>query len=364
VTPLPPDELTFRIKAEATRLGFDAVGVARAARVDEADRVAEWLARGNHASMKWMERWFEKRMDPRELVPGCRSVVCVALVYRMGSAPEPAGTRVAAYARGEDYHRVLKDKLHELLAFCRALDPDIEGRPFTDSGPVMERWWAEKAGLGWRGKNSLLLDKQLGSFLFLGELLLTAELVPDRPGIDHCGSCTACIEACPTGAIAEPYRVDARRCISYWTIEHRDDLPRGDEAAIGEWLFGCDVCQDVCPWNRKARAGSERRLAPRERAWPASLDDLLTLSESAFDGWFGDTAIERTRRRGLVRNAAIVAGNTGLGSARALARATTDADPVVARAARRALARRAETRGCHSPHQGSPSAGASDRSMA
>ena len=340
MTRLSPAELTARVKGEALRLGFDAVGVARAGRVDEADRLAEWLGRGDHASMAWMERWFDKRIDPRELVPGCRSVVCVALVYGQGKPPEPAGTRVAAYARGEDYHRVVKDKLHELLAACRRLDPDVEGRPFVDSGPVMERWWAEKAGLGWRGKNTLLLDQRLGSFLFLGELLLTVELVPDEPGTDHCGSCTACIDACPTGAIAEPYRVDARRCISYWTIEHRDDLDPEEEEAVGEWLFGCDVCQDVCPWNRKAPEGEESRLAPRADAWPATLDDLLMLTEAGFAERFGDTAVERTRRRGLVRNAAIVAGNTGLGSDAALERAVGDSDPVVARAAARALGRR------------------------
>jgi epoxyqueuosine reductase len=318
------------------------VGVARAQPVDEGDRLAAWLARGDHASMAWMERWFEKRVDPRELVPGCRSVVCVALAYRQGDPPEPAGTRVASYARGEDYHRVLKDKLHDLLAFSRGLDPAIEGRPFVDSGPVMERWWAERAGLGWRGKNTLLMDRRLGSFLFLGELLLTAELVPDRPGTDHCGTCTACIDACPTGAIPEPYRVDARRCIAYRTIEHRGDIDPADEEEIGNWLFGCDVCQDVCPWNRKAPGGRDPRLDPRADSWPGSLDGLLDLSEAGFETRFGDTAVERTRRRGLVRNAAVVAGNTGGGSTRALERAAGDPDPVVAAAARRALARRAE----------------------
>lgn len=333
-------EATRRIKAEGRRLGFDAVGIARADRVDEADRLAEWLAGGSHASMAWMEKWFEKRIDPRALVPGCRSVVSVALVYRRGSPPEPAGTRVATYARGEDYHRVLMDKLHALLSFCRSLDPAVEGRPFVDSGPVMERWWAERAGLGWRGKNTLLLDKRLGSFLFLGELLLTAELVPDAPAADHCGTCTACIDACPTGAIVAPYRVDARRCIAYWTIEHRDDLEPAEEEAVGEWLFGCDVCQDVCPWNRKAPEGDEPRLAPRADAWPATLDDLLALTEAEFASRFADAAVERTRRRGLVRNAAIVAGNTGLGSDAALERAAGDRDPVVARAAARALRRR------------------------
>lgn len=338
-----PAELTRRIKARAAALGFDKVGVARAGRVEESGLLSEWLARGHHASMGWMENWPEKRVDPRELVPGCRSVVCVAMVYRQGGPSEPPGTRVAAYARGEDYHRVLKDRLHDLLGFCRELDPSVEGRPYVDSGPVMERYWAEQAGLGWRGKNTLLLDRRLGSFLFLGELLLTAELVPDAPGSDHCGSCTACIDACPTDAIVEPYLLDARRCISYRTIEHRGDLSPDEEDGLGDWLFGCDICQDVCPWNRKAPEGVEPRLAPRDGAWPDSLDDLMTLTEEEFDRRFGETAVERTRRQGLVRNAAVVAGNTGRGSDAALAVAAADADPVVARAARRAEAKRART---------------------
>ena len=336
--------LTRRIKERALDLGFDAVGVARAGRVEEADRLAEWLDRGHHATMGWMESWREKRVDPRELVPGCRSVVCVAMLYRRGTGPEPPGTRVAAYARGEDYHRVLKDRLHDLLAYVRELDPAVEGRPFVDAGPVMERYWAERAGLGWRGKNTLLLDKRLGSFLFLGELLLTAELVPDAPGADHCGTCTACIDACPTEAIVQPYLLDGGRCIAYRTIEHRGDLGPDEEDAAGEWLFGCDICQDVCPWNRKAPAATEPRFAPRTGAWPASLDDLLTLTEEEFSRRFGDTAIERTRRRGLVRNAAIVAGNTGAGSDAALGVAATDPDPVVRGAAGRARAKRGRVR--------------------
>lgn len=340
---MTPAELSQRIKAEARDLGFELVGVARAERVDEADRLAEWLAAGRHGSMRWMEGWFEKRVDPRLLVEGCRSIVSVGLVYGQPAAraPQPAGTRVASYAWGEDYHRILKDKLGELLARGRAIDPTFEGRAFTDSAPVLDRYWAERAGLGWRGKNTLVLNKRLGSYLFLGELLVRAELEPDEPGTDHCGSCTRCIDACPTGAIVEPRVLDARRCISYWTIEHRGELAPEEEGAMGEWLFGCDVCQDVCPWNRSAAETTEPRLAPRGKAWPASLDDLLSLTEDEFATRFGDSAVERARRRGLVRNAAIVAGNTGLGSGSALEVAAADADPVVAAAARRALDRRA-----------------------
>jgi epoxyqueuosine reductase len=335
-------ELTRRIKAEARDLGFDLVGVACAERVSEAAQLEEWLSRGRHGTMDWMERWSDKRVDPRLLVEGCRSIVSVGILYHRHAdrSPQPEGTEVATYAWGEDYHRVLKDKLYALLERGRTLDPDFDGRAFTDSAPVMERYWAERAGLGWRGKNTLLLNKRLGSFLFLGELLVRAELEPDPAGVDHCGTCTRCIEACPTGAIVEPYALDAHRCISYWTIEHREALSPSEEEAIGEWLFGCDVCQDVCPWNRAAPETGEPRFAPREEAWPVGLDGLLTMREEEFADRFADSAIERTRRRGLVRNAAIVAGNTGMGSARALAIAAADEDPVVAGAARRALARR------------------------
>ena len=334
-------ELTRSVKDEAARLGFALVGVARAEAVAEAPLLAEWLDRGHHGTMGWMARHLEERVDPRKLVAGCRSVVSVGLVYGSAEAQGPEGVRVARYATGEDYHRVLRDKLDALLDHGRRLDPAFDGRAFVDSAPVMDRYWAERAGLGWRGKNTLLLNKRLGSFFFLGELLVRAELEPDLPGTDHCGTCTRCLDACPTGALVEPYLLDARKCISYWTIEHRGELEPAEETAMGGWLFGCDVCQEVCPWNRDAPDAAEPRLAPAADLWPDTLDDLLELTDGEFDRRFGEMAIDRTRRRGLVRNAAVVAGNTGLGSDAALRRASASNDPVVAGAARRARDRRA-----------------------
>lgn len=339
-------ELTRDVKAEARRLGFDLVGVARAGAVTEAPLLREWLDRGHHADMAWMANHFAERVDPRELVPECRSLVCVGLVYGQppDRAPQPAGALVATYAWGEDYHRILKDKLYALLEYGRELDPAFDGRVFVDSAPVLDRYWAEKAGLGWRGKNTLLLNMHLGSFLFLGELLVRAELEADLPGTDHCGTCTRCLDACPTGAIVEPHLLDARKCISYWTIEHRGELEPWQEEEAGDRLFGCDVCQEVCPWNRDAPVTTEPGFRPREGVWPESIDELLELTEGEFDRRFGATAIERTRRNGLVRNAAVVAGNTGLGSSAALERTATDRDPGAAAAARRALERRRSPR--------------------
>ncbi len=337
---MTPEALTAAVKSHALELGFDVVGVAAADRVRDASRLADWLKRGHHASMGWMADHFEKRVDPRELIPGCRSVVCVGLLYHQaGNGPQPDGVAVATYAWGEDYHRVLKDKLHTLLDYGRALDASFDGRAFTDSAPVMDKYWAERAGLGWRGKNTNLINVDLGSFLFLGELLVTAELVSDATGIDHCGTCTRCLEACPTGALVAPYVLDSTRCIAYHTIEQRDELSAEEEEGIGNWLFGCDICQDVCPWNHGAPVAGEPRFEPRRAAWPTDLDTVLEMTDDEFVSRFAESAIERTRRRGLVRNAAIVAGNTGLGSASVLEIATADRDPVVAGAATRALDR-------------------------
>lgn len=341
---MTPEELTRTIRSEARSIGFDLVGFARAGRVADEPRLGEWLERGYHGTMHWMTRHRSKRVDPRELVPGCRSIVSIGLLYSQPASigPQPTGVQVARYAWGEDYHRVLKDKLAELLVRGRRLDPDFQGRAFTDSAPVMDKYWAEQAGVGWRGKNTNLINKRLGSYLFLGELLVRAETVPDEPGTDHCGTCTRCLDACPTDAFSEPYVLDSRKCIAYWTIEHREGLTAAEEEAIGDWLFGCDVCQQVCPWNEGAPHSSEPRFSPTSDTWPGDVDGLLHMNEEEFSSRFGGTAVERTRRRGFVRNAAIVAGNTGLGSETALADCVRDADQIVADTARRAVKRRAD----------------------
>lgn len=292
--------------------GLDRVGVAEAAPTGEAARLDEWLGRGYHGGMTWIERWREKRTDPRELVPGARAVVSAALNYYR-PAPREAGAgegRVARYAWGEDYHRVLRDKLRAVLAGLREAEPDLAGRAFVDTAPLQEKLWAERAGVGWRGKSTNLVTKDLGSWIVLGELVLDRELVADAPHPDHCGSCTRCLDACPTGALVEPWVLDARRCLSYLTIEHRGDLPGELEGEMREWVFGCDVCQEVCPWNVKhATPGAEPRLEPRPGQVAIDLAAAAGLDDEAFHARFADAAIERARPEGLRRNARAVLGN-------------------------------------------------------
>jgi epoxyqueuosine reductase len=315
-----PAALTALLRRLAREQGIDKLGVARAEATGEADRLADWLGRGFHAEMAWMERWREKRVDPRELVPGARSVVCVALNY-YHPAPAERGAaegRVARYAWGEDYHRVLKDKLRAILnGLCEA-DPGLRGRPFVDTAPVQEKFWAQQSGIGWRGKHSNVITKDLGSWVVIGELVVDRELVYDRPHADHCGSCTRCLEACPTGAIVEPYVVDANRCLSYLTIEHRGEVDPERAAAFEEWVFGCDVCQEVCPWNAAhAVPGTEPRLTPRAGQTTLDLLETAALDDDAFHARFADAALERARPEGLRRNARLLlAARTAADAAR------------------------------------------------
>jgi epoxyqueuosine reductase len=331
------------VRQRARELGFDAVGIAEARRLDrDGEALAAWLAGDRNASMAWMARRPEQRSDPRLVLPGCRSVVVVALNYWAGAAAEPRRTgRVARYARGRDYHKVFKKKLAELCAWLAA-ECAATSKALVDTGPVLERAWAERAGIGWIGKNANLLTRELGSWILLGEILTTAELEPDPgPHADHCGTCTACIEACPTSAITAPGVVDSKRCISYWTIEHRGAIPAERRAGLGEWIFGCDDCQTSCPWNERFARPAEGDPFER-RADLQALDPLaiLSLDEAEFRRRYSGTALMRAKWEGLRRNACVVAGNQRDGAAvPGLRRALADADAVVRAHAAWALGR-------------------------
>ncbi len=307
-------EATTLLKSEAKRLGFIEARVARADFLtDEAPRLEEWLKHGFHGSMRYMENHFDKRLDPRKLVPGAKSVVSLAFNYypELSDLEGDDRPRVARYAYGEDYHRVVKDRLFELLDVLRTALGDLDGRCFVDSAPVMERAWAERSGLGWIGKNSLILRKNTGSYFFLAELILDFEFVADLPVADHCGTCTRCIDACPTQAIMAPKVVDSKRCISHATIELHGALPREMAEALHPWVFGCDICQEVCPWNRHAEPHQEPLFNPG--SWVEwSLDDWREASQSAFDAAFGKSAAARTGLERIQRNVVAAFGSKDL----------------------------------------------------
>lgn len=302
-------ELTRRIKEHALALGFDRVGVTSAEPLDDAAaHLAEWLGAGRHGTMRYMEKGAAARRDPRELLPGARSIVSVAVNYftRARSAGEvgPPGGRVARYAWGRDYHRVLRDRLDELLSAIIDMAPDCEGRVSTDAVPLLEKAIAERAGIGWIGKHTNLITQTHGSWIVLGEVLLTADLDTDLPfALDHCGSCVACIEACPTGAITGPRELDATRCISYATIEHRGKIPDAFRHTISGWLFGCDICQEVCPWNRFEQETAIAAFRPGDGMSGISLEEMAHLTKDQFRDRFAGTALTRARRDGLRRNA-------------------------------------------------------------
>jgi epoxyqueuosine reductase len=309
LTQLAPPHFTTRLKERALALGFDKVGIVPAAPLDtERARLEEWLQRGYHGEMSWMARDPERRTDPRLLMPEARSVVVVALNYFTPHAHEdadPARGKISRYAWGDDYHDVVGGKLKELLAWIKAECPAAEGKPCVDIQPMMDKAWAVRAGLGWIGKHTNLITRELGSWVFLGELLVNLELEYDAvPSEDHCGTCTLCLEACPTGAITEPYVVDSNRCISYATIELRaPEIPASVATNLEGWLYGCDICQDVCPWNRFEQPTTETRFEPREGHVAANLSDLLALTPDAYAARFRRTAIKRAKLHGLQRNA-------------------------------------------------------------
>jgi epoxyqueuosine reductase len=298
--------LARNIKDRALFEGFNKVRIVGAQSLaDEGRRLKEWLARGYHGEMGWMARDVEKRISPLEIFPQARSVVVVALNYFTPQQhhQDPATGKVSRYAWGDDYHDVVKEKLTSLLSWIREQEPSAEGKVCVDVQPVMDKAWAVRAGLGWLGKHSNVITPEHGSWVFIGELLLNLELDHDTERIeDHCGTCTLCIDACPTAAITEPYVVDSNKCISYMTIELRaPELP--SEIDLSGWLYGCDICQDVCPWNRFEETTSETRFVPREGNVNAELDDILELTPETYAARFRGSAMKRAKLSGLQRNA-------------------------------------------------------------
>jgi epoxyqueuosine reductase len=368
---LPASSLESRLKGHAFALGFDLAGIAPASEADGFDRLRDWLDRGFAGEMAYMHRHAEARKHPAAVLPEVRSVLMVGMTYgergtrnaergtgERGTRSAERGTedgsssgprsafraprlgRVARYARGPDYHDVLRDRLNRLLTWLQREVPGCVGRGVVDTAPLLERDFARRAGLGWIGKNTMLINKRKGSYLFLGALLVNLDLKSDEPHeASHCGTCTACLKACPTDAFAGPGWLDARRCISYLTIELRSSIPNELRPAMGDWLFGCDICQEVCPWNKEPTRGL---MASTPDPDLEALDpvELLAMGEEEFRQRFRGTALMRARRRGLLRNAAIVLGNRGdLETLPVLRKALDDPEPLVREAAAWAIER-------------------------
>ena len=311
---MSPEQRTARVKQLAADFGFDRAAIAPAEPIARAAFVQQWLDRGYAGQMHYLDR--ADRTDPRHLLPGLRSIVVLASNYHHPPPPElpsagPRG-RVAMYAWGDDYHTVIKKKLWSLIDALRdALDEPFDARPCVDTAPIIERELAAAAGLGWIGKNTMVLHADLGSYFFLSEILTTLELAPDAPTIDRCGSCRRCLDACPTDAFVKPYVMDASRCIAYLTIELRDEIPEPLREPMGDWVFGCDVCQDVCPYNRRAPETTEPHFAPRDSTPRPPLRELVIAADEQLRPLRRKSAISRAKPAMLRRNAAIALGNTG-----------------------------------------------------
>lgn len=307
-------ELAQRIRDAAVDEGFDHLAVAAAGDSPAAIRLREWLERGMHGSMAWLERNVDRRCDPRLVVDGARSIVVVARRYWTGDPidVDARHARFSRYAWGDDYHDVMTAAIRRLQSRIEALSPGATGRSYVDTGPVTEKAWAQLAGLGWIGKHTNLISVGEGSWMFLGALLLDIEMEAGSPARNHCGSCSACIDVCPTGAIVAPYVLDARLCIAYLTIENRGPIPRHLRTSIGNHVFGCDDCQDVCPWNRFARLSTgAARFAPRALLRAAPLVELLAIGREEFRERFRGTPVRRARHDGFRRNVAVAIGNSG-----------------------------------------------------
>lgn len=301
-------QLSQFIKTEAKRLGFMGCGISKAGFLEEeAPRLEQWLKNGYHGQMAYMENHFDKRLDPTLLVPGAKSVVSLLFNYYPQEQQKPNTYKISKYAYGQDYHTVLKGKLHTLLANLKEKAGNIDGRAFVDSAPVLDKAWAVRSGLGWMGKHTNVLTKSSGSFYFIAELIIDLPLEYDSPTTDHCGSCTACIDACPTGAIVQPYQLDGSRCISYFTIELKASIPTGLEQHFDDWIFGCDICQDVCPWNRFSKPHNEQLFHPHPNLMEREKKDWEEITQEVFNEIFKKSAVKRTKFEGLKRNIAYVA---------------------------------------------------------
>jgi epoxyqueuosine reductase len=338
-----PERLAAAVKAQARALGFDACGITGASPPATAPRFENWLSAGHHGEMAYLARHAARRVDPRQGLPGLRSVVCLAVSYQRDPGPPPpppslAGV-VARYARFTDYHDVLAARLRELSGFVNRLGgPEAHSLWYVDTGPILERDLAQRAGLGFIGKHTNLLSRTLGNWCFLAEILTTVALAPDPPERNRCGTCTRCLDACPTRAFVAPFVLDARRCLSYLTIEHKGSIPLELRPALGTRIFGCDDCLAVCPWNRFARAGRMMREQVRADLETPDLLALLRLDAAAFKVRFAGTPIARAKRRGLLRNVGVALGNLGDSAALpALRQAAEDPDPLIAEHARWAV---------------------------
>ena len=294
---------TNSIKAEAKRLGFLSCGISKSDFLEEeAPRLEKWLKNNMHGEMGYMANHFDKRLDPRLLVEGSKSVISLLLNYFPEETQVADSYKISKYAYGQDYHHIIKSKLKQLQEFITEEIGEVNGRAFVDSAPVLDKAWAAKSGLGWIGKNSNLLTQQVGSFYFIAELIVDIELEYDHKVTDHCGTCTACLDACPTQAIVEPYVVDGSKCISYFTIELKNELPIDVKGSFDDWMFGCDVCQDVCPWNRFSKPHKEPLFNPNPELLSMTKKDWEEITEDVFLKVFKKSAVKRTKFSGLTRN--------------------------------------------------------------
>lgn len=301
------EALTREVRHKAFEIGFNAIGFARVRRLrEEEKRLEQWLSKGRQGTMSWMVNHMEKRGDPGKLVPGAKSVLSLMIAYNQPGLDEMQSAtdepRISKYALGEDYHTVLKDKLKELYTFIRSRAGVVSGRLFVDTAPVMEKVWAVESGIGWMGKNTLVLSREWGSRFLLGEIILDIEFVYDSPVTDYCGNCTLCIDACPTNAIYEPYKLDASRCISYLTIELKDATRNRFQKEMGEWIFGCDICQDVCPWNKNAGKGTEPRLFAHPERVNRKKEFWEELSLEEYRRLFRKSVVKRVKYKNLKQN--------------------------------------------------------------